>query len=238
MSPTTQLVILACGLLVVTVIYLRTSRLRHRLDNVLSNGFVPPERRWTYDQRDMIAFVEPALRQPMPGTGGTALAFYAGPILSWDICFALTFAALIATFGVFATDWLAFSPWLARAAAICACMSLVYGVADVAEDLTLRKIFRHAETLEIKKKARKRFTEVHPAADVPSDAAQRALKEAALQNAAPADAAQTDAANVLTRLKMVTLGATLVGAIIFLFFMALDQIRANADAPAPQPVAL
>jgi MFS family permease len=159
----------------------------------------------------MIKFIATARARDVAG-GGNALAFYAGPILAWDIAFALAFAAFVVAADVLIAELLARWPWAAYIFLICACMGLLYGAVDVAEDLTLRKIFRHAKSLE-----EKRRTGYVPQA---ASAEEVAEKQAALEGAQLADAAQTDAANALTRLKMATLGLSAIGGPVFLWIFS------------------
>lgn len=239
MSATVPLLAVACGVFFVVslALFLVTAVQRNRLDDAMARAATvrsqasaaldPPERRWTYDQNYLIAFIEDARSQEI-ADGRSALDIYAGPILAWDIWFAVAFAIFIASAGLLAADWLVAWPWTARACLILACMGVLYGVADVAEDLTLRKIFRHAEELDAKRREHR-----------PRQAAteEAAAKEAALMDAVTADAAQTDAANALTRLKMVTITASLIGMLVFeLIFLSFDQIMKNAAAPAPKLV--
>ena len=73
-----------------------------------------------------------------------ALQYYSGPILALDIWFSAAFASFILCSALtLATYWIG-EPWLFRIFIVCACMGVVYGAADIAEDLTLRSIFDHA----------------------------------------------------------------------------------------------
>jgi hypothetical protein len=239
MTATVPFLAIACGasFVVSFALFLITTVQRNRLDVALTRAATvrsqattaldPPERRPTYDQNYLIAFIEDARSQDI-ANGRSALDFYAETILAWDIWFAVAFAVFIALAGLLAADWLAAWPWAARACLVLACMGILYGMADVAEDLTLRKIFRHAEELAAMRRMRSSMTPSTEASDA---------KYAALDDAALADAAQTDAANALTRLKMVTITASLIGVFVFeLIFMSFDQIMKNAAAPAPKIV--
>jgi hypothetical protein len=101
-------------------------------------ALVVPERLWSYDQAYLLSFATFAKGRPLGA--GNALSAYIGPVLIVDIVFAIAlalFAALL-DFGV-ATALLA-QPWAGRAVLVCSAMALLYGAADVAEDIKLRTI--------------------------------------------------------------------------------------------------
>jgi hypothetical protein len=180
-----------------------------------------PERRWTYDQDYMIEFIKAARSQRIPtstrpasiarethGHGDTsALDYYAQSVLRLDIWFAITFAALIACAALLAAEWLAGYPWLARAWVISACMAVIYGAADVVEDITLRRIFNHAQKLAASKKQH---------------------YEALPPDTAEADAAQVDAVNAVTRVKFCAMLASIIGFVVFGMFLAAGFLMIGA----------
>jgi hypothetical protein len=237
MSATGPFLGIACGVffLLSLGLFLANAVKRHRLDAALARAATGPgsagapavpERQPTYDQATLIAFIEKARSQRIGGQH--ALDYYAHTILPWDMWFAVAFALFIASADLLVAEWLASWPWAARAFLIFACMGLLYGVADLAEDFMLRKIFRHAEELEALKKSPR------TAAPGPTDAA----KEAARADSLPADAAQSDAANALTRLKMVTITVSVVGGVVFLvIFGALDWTLRKVVAPPARSAA-
>jgi uncharacterized membrane protein YbhN (UPF0104 family) len=207
-------------------LYLATAAKRHRLDAALSARahrlnkplLAEPERMATYDQEYLIKFIENARAEEI-APGRTVLDYYARTILAWDMWFAVAFAAFIVTADLLAAHALGSRPWAARAFLIFACMGALYGVADLAEDFMLRKIFRQAEEIKVQQKGRL-------ATAVETDDA-----------AAPADAAQTDAANALTRLKMVTITASVIGVAVFFFiFGPIDWIISKVVAAARRHV--
>jgi len=221
--------IFACEALfvVVAILFVWTALRRHRMDLALTfDGTTPskfstaPERRWTYDREYMVHFLEILCRRPPPGAGSSYWPeYYAGPILRVDIAFAVSFA----TFIVFASLLIAFyfgaPPWLLRVSFVTAGMGVVYGFADVAEDLKLQSILRNAASVYAKK-----LTDA-------SDELETSL----------ADAGETDAANALTRIKIATIALSLVGLVAFavlqglavLAIMASSQTSGGAR-PAPQ----
>jgi hypothetical protein len=177
-----------------------------------------PERRWLYDQDYMIKFIEAGQTQRIPEAAPvrsdgeqsdvSALDYYKRSILGLDIWFAIAFALFIICAALLAAEWFAGWPWLARAWVIIACMGILYGVADVAEDIKLRRILDHAERLaRLKKEQRQALT---------SDTA---------------DAAQVDAANALTRVKLITVSLSLIGVVAFGIFRAVESLI----LPAPTP---
>lgn len=161
-----------------------------------------PELRWNYDQDYMIAFIEAARSQHFfdrPARNSTsALKYYSNLILRLDMWFAIAFAAFIVCASLLGAYWFAAWPWLARAWILVACLGALYGVADVAEDALLRRIFNHAEKIA--------------ALNGPSE------------DMALADAAQVDAANALTRVKFLTIFVSVIGFIAFGLFFCLDKL--------------
>jgi len=163
-----------------------------RFDGTLpSTSSTTPEGRWNYDHDYVIRFLETLCRRAPDGRPSYWLEFYAGPILGLDIAFAVSFAAFI----VFASLLLALlfgtSPWLLRASFVTAAMGIVYGFANVAEDLKLQSILRNAAKVWAKKGS--------------------ATDSAEEPELSLADAAEVDAANALTRIKIVTIALSLVG---------------------------
>jgi hypothetical protein len=190
-------------------------------------ALAPPERRWTYDQDYMIAFVN-ALERGRGDLGMPGLRYYARPILRMDTWFAVFFAAFIVCTGLLATDHLGEWPWIARAAVLGACLGAVYGVADVAEDVKLRSILMHAE----------RVTGARKLQDAPSSRTEHDDSS----EPETADAAQVDAANALTRIKLVMLSASVIGGLAFGILFVADLLVAaasgspssGASTPTPQ----
>jgi hypothetical protein len=232
MSATGTFLAIACGAFFALslALFLATAAKRHRLDAALARATSErtpagpirvPERRLTYDQSALIAFIADARSQRIGGR--RALDYYERTVLPWDMWFAAAFALFIASADLLAAGWLAPWPWAARACLIFACMGVLYGASDLAEDFMLRKIFRHAEELDAMRESPR------TAAATGSEAA---AKEVARRDSLPADAAQSDAANALTRLKFVTITASVIGGLVFVgLFLPLDRIMRRA-APA------
>jgi formate-dependent nitrite reductase membrane component NrfD len=106
-----------------------------------------PERCWVYDAHDLESFATRARGVPMGQK--TALEFYAKDILKGsDIFFAIALAAVTAyvcyKIAVSPMPW----PWLNWVALPLGAMGLLYGVADVAEDLKLAAILGHPEKID------------------------------------------------------------------------------------------
>lgn len=163
-----------------------------------------PERRWTYDQDYMIAFIE-ALDGPIAGRHeASRLGFYSNKVLRLDIAFAALFALFIVCAAVLLARWCEAWPWVARIWIWSGCMGVLYGVADVAEDVKLRGILHHAKRM------------------------------AAMQVAdtMSADAAQIDASNTLTRVKLMTNLLSGTGAAAFGLFLIADKIVSKLSAPS------
>ncbi|HXD13320.1 MAG TPA: hypothetical protein VNU65_04010 [Xanthobacteraceae bacterium] len=99
---------------------------------------VAPERLWTYDEEYLDHFVQQSLAASVGSR--KALEAYRDTVLRWDIAFALTMTAFIVLFwlDVATATWA--PPWLARLAILAECMGVLYGFADVAEDVKLRAI--------------------------------------------------------------------------------------------------
>ena len=219
MSPTAVLSIVSGVSFVLggTLFWLTTLK-RRRLDAALAQAaavharpklLAVPERIPTYDQGYLIAFITDARSQTIDGHD--ALDYYGRTILAWDMWFAAAFATFLAAANLLGAAWFAAQPWGARAFLILASVGALYGVADLAEDFMLRKIFRHTEKLETMKASPRSAA---PAADASGN-------EAARRQSMAADAAQADAANALTRLKMATLAVSGLGGILLAVVLQL-----------------
>jgi hypothetical protein len=187
--------------LLVAILFVWTALRRDRMDSAITSDGTQsskfptvPERRWTYDHDYMVRFLETLCRRA-PDTRASSfwLEFYAGPILKMDIAFAVSFAAFIVFASLLTAFYFGAIPWLLRASFVTSGMGIVYGFADVAEDLKLQSILRNAATVYARK-----------IRDVPDEL------ETSL-----ADAAEVDAANALTRIKTATLSLSLVGLVAF-----------------------
>jgi hypothetical protein len=163
---------------------------------------VEPERRWSYDQDYMVAFIEQARSQHITGSphGATALNYYANSILRLDFAFAVCFALFIVSAALLIAD--CGSLWLARICIWSGCMGVLYGVADVGEDIKLRGIFDHAGRI----------------------AAVKLTGTALQRDTALADAAQVDAANTLTRVKIVMIWLSGTGIVAFCLLLVADKL--------------
>ena len=212
MSPTVILSVVSGVSFVLggTLFWLTTLK-RRRLDAALAQAaaaharlkpLAVPERIPTYDQDYLIKFIADARSQTIEGEN--ALDYYDRTILAWDMWFAAAFAVFIAAANLLAADRFAAHPFGARTFLILAFVGALYGVADLAEDVMLRKIFRNAGKLAAMK------TSPRTAAPAAEDATGN---EAARRESLAADAAQSDAANALTRLKVATLGVSVIGGI-------------------------
>jgi hypothetical protein len=206
------MLLFSIGVFLFTVILFEiTSARRRRLDRALlgSKGgkqlglftawpspsplaLAEPERRWTYDQDYMVAFIDTLYRDDPEW-----LAYYAGPILRPDILFAIAFAACIVATALLGAQ---LYPWTARPALFAAAMGVVYGSADIAEDLKLQRILRRASQV---------------------------LSRGRREDVALADAAEVDATNALTRLKIASIVLSGIGLCIFVFLRALDSAIAG-----------
>ncbi len=158
-----------------------------------------PERRWTYDKDYLVEF----LRTLYLGSGAEAkptdgLAFYRTAVLPLDIAFAIAFSVFLALTSLLMTGLLSLWPWVTRLALSAAAVAILYGVADVSEDLKLVSILRHAE----------RVFGLPTGEDAPETAS------------ALVDAAEADAANTLTRIKLLTITVSIILLVIFLLLWA------------------
>jgi hypothetical protein len=155
-----------------------------------------PERLWTYDNFYLDKFARAAHDTPLP-RGGTALDAYIGPTMSADIVYA---AALGLSVALFAFD--AAAALLPKHLIIgnvflfFAAMGLVYGAADVAEDLKLTSILRDW----------------------------RDAGGAAAPGHFHIDGGEAAAANALTRIKFVTVCLSIFGAVVFLIFSGIAAV--------------
>jgi hypothetical protein len=99
---------------------------------------VAPERLWTYDEEYLDHFIEQS--EAVFVGRRRALEAYRDAVLRWDIAFAVSMTAFIVLFwlDVATATWAPL--WLARLAILAECMGVLYGFADVAEDIKLRAI--------------------------------------------------------------------------------------------------
>jgi hypothetical protein len=104
---------------------------------------VPPERLWTYDEHYVESFALTA--RSVIVRHHTALDLYLKSTLFWDVLFAASLALFVALFwaAVAFADWAPVS--LARVALLCGAMGIVYGAADIAEDIKLGTMLRHTK---------------------------------------------------------------------------------------------
>ena len=179
-----------------------------------------PERLWTYDGAYLDRFATVVNGAAVAG-GGTALALYIGPTLAWDIVFAigLSLSVALAEFGIAAVlYWHGYSV-IGGAVLFLAGMALVYGAADVGEDLKLVAIFRDWLRAQYEAGAK--------------SAAELAVGTNA-ERKLHVDAGEAAAANALTRLKLVTISISILGAVIFKILSVIADRVLHAP---PTPVA-
>lgn len=99
---------------------------------------VAPERLWTYDEEYLDHFIERS--EAVFAGRRRALEAYRDVVLRWDIAFAVSMTAFIVLFWVDVATATWAPLWLARLAILAECMGVLYGFADVAEDIKLRAI--------------------------------------------------------------------------------------------------
>jgi hypothetical protein len=106
-----------------------------------------PERLWTYDAADIADFAKAAVSRQVERRG--LLEFYVSAILRQsDLAYAVALSAVTALI------WfeIAYSPsvwtWLTWLAWPAAAMAIIYGVADVTEDLKLAAILAHPAIID------------------------------------------------------------------------------------------
>jgi hypothetical protein len=131
-------------LVVVAIAWNAINRIRWDLAWIASgNRRTPiPERCWTYDARDLEVFANVADRAGM-------LGFYVNAILRRsDVCFAIALAAIT----VFIWYRIAVTPMECQlfnwAALPLGAMAVLYGIADVAEDIKLATILNHRQSID------------------------------------------------------------------------------------------
>jgi len=144
-----------------------------------NNGKIP-EGRWRYDVAVINEFVTRA--RPLRVGGSAALPFYVRSILRRsDLAFAVGLSAATVWVWAAVIQSSFFWEWLRWAAFPAGAMAIVYGIADLAEDLKLAAILRGGSA----------------------------------QGLIEFDHADVAAANILTRVKIVALFLSIVGAAIF-----------------------
>jgi hypothetical protein len=124
---------------------LRTFDLSHGAASraLQTKHMVIPERLWTYDEEYLERFAKAAGLAHASGYDSALHLYVKSSLRQRDIEFAVSlmiFTALV-DFGV-ATVLSPQYPYLSRFAVLAACMGLLYGVADVAEDLKLASILK------------------------------------------------------------------------------------------------
>lgn len=125
--------------------FARNQKYRNAIDHSLATveGAVPfkiPERLKFYDAGYLNSFKEAAAGLSTP-YGNSALELYVRPTLLWlDVCFAISLSALAALIWWGILQWFPQFSFIAGAAKFCLTMAVLYGVADVAEDIWLAKL--------------------------------------------------------------------------------------------------
>ena len=102
-----------------------------------------PERLWTYDAQDLDDFVR-AARRVSEGT----LSFYVSILRSSDLFFAFFVAAVSAYVWWRIADTRMDCAVVNWAALPLGAMAILYGIADIAEDLKLSSILKHPDTID------------------------------------------------------------------------------------------
>lgn len=145
-SPYWQVTLAA---LVVTVIaFFANVRNRAKIDAALKkNALVVPERKCKYDGHYLESVAKAAAKESVSGHG-TALKLYINPTLRWDIVFAIALGLFTALFDFGMANALLSHPYASRVMLLLACMGVVYGAADVAEDIKLASILTNYHPIE------------------------------------------------------------------------------------------
>jgi len=166
-------------------VFIWNAKRRAVLNTVAGDDLKIPETLWTYDAGNLEDFVNGAHSRQVEGR--PFLEFYRSAILHqsdlaysvalslvtafiWlEVAFMTSWPSLLACIP---QTWLEYFNWFAWPAAA---MAIIYGIADIAEDLKLAAILAHPQAI---------------------------------------DRAEAVAANMLTRIKIMTLVASIVGALI------------------------
>jgi hypothetical protein len=127
--------------------FFRNQGLRTRIDTALRRAgtetgktLLIPERRLRYDSTD-IDCLKAVLSADHVGGGATALKLYVKPTLLWnDVVFAASLGLFTALFWFWVYSVVTPDPLLSRLAEFFSAMGLLYGLADVAEDLWLAQL--------------------------------------------------------------------------------------------------
>jgi hypothetical protein len=146
---------------------------------------VAPERLWSYDENCLERFAQLALHARVRDAPSALHLYWRTVLRRFDLAFGIGLGTFIflANFAM-ADALLSTHPLWARAVWIAACMGVLYGVADIAEDLKLASILERAA--------------------VPGS-----------ERVGLIDPAEAAAANVLTRIKLVTIVLSGLGALVF-----------------------
>ena len=182
-----------------------------------------PEELWTYDNFYLQKFAEAAEKAPV--SGGTALDLYFGPTLRWDIVFAISLALFVAL-SEFAVATLLLHhrhEFIGCAVLFFACMGLVYGAADVAEDLKLAYILKDWRREEVAAKTGSR-------ASPHDDSGDSKHEEVHI------DGGEAAAANALTRIKIVAICLSVLGAVVYKVLLVIAAVSLRTPgSPTPSP---
>jgi hypothetical protein len=171
-------------------------------------SLIIPERLWTYDNYYLDRFAAEL-------EAANKLQLYFGPTMSWDIVFAISLSLAVVLFEFDLATFI-FIPidWRSELALFCASMGLVYGAADVAEDIKLTSILKERQAAirtphgSSSKEGRHRKTLV--------------------------DGGEAAAANALTRIKFVSITLSLGGLAAFGIFSLIDRLRSGPPATPNQ----
>ena len=164
-----------------------------------------PEELWTYDSYYLKRFANSASAAPMPD-GRTALELYFKQILFWDIVFAIALALFVALFDFGVATALLPHPYASSILLLLAGMGVLYGAADVAEDLKLASILSG-------------WHRTHR-----SEAQGSPSEEPRKPTLGQIDSGEAAAANVLTRIKLVAITLSVIGLVIFLVLWAIATL--------------
>jgi hypothetical protein len=136
------------GLVVAVAAFLNNRSPRDTIGEFLKTKDLKiPERMTGYGASDLQRVTD-ELGSQRTADGRTLLEMYVRPVLLWnDIIFAIGLAIFAAALWLWVVSQFGLSGWARRLAIAAAVSAALYGIADVAEDLTLVRLFRRPDTI-------------------------------------------------------------------------------------------
>jgi hypothetical protein len=136
-----KLAVALLGLMVAIIAFVRNQPHRNLINDALGDKLRIPERMWGYSAEDVQGVID-QLRSAPAIEGRSPLDVYVRPVLYWnDILFAVALAVFSASLWLWILGQVGPVGALRYALIAVTISAVVYGVADVAEDVMLARLF-------------------------------------------------------------------------------------------------